>query len=172
MLWNKNLYLDSSRIPWKFSDRPFETADGDHHESASSLSLHPENKSRNRDDSSMKWSTIYCSWLYFFAIQYSFEIHLPNYCAFLESSLQLETDLVNIIYLSILLLLVMMLSFRLRKRSEETISEYIWILSLPTMTIWLAWLSLAFIFEHFYLRIKSTVNYMSQNILEICTKAK
>ena len=94
----------------------------------------------------IKWT----NWGSTFNFQFKAKLYFP------ECSLQIQTDLVNIIYLTLLLVLSMILSFHLKNTSSSSSApEFIWIISLPTVAVWLGWLSLAFIFESQYLKIKS-----------------
>lgn len=51
-----NSILGPSGMPWKLCNWALETADGDNHESSTSLSLTTENISRNHDSSVKRWN--------------------------------------------------------------------------------------------------------------------
>ena len=54
-----------------------------------------------------------------------------------------------------MLVMIMIISGFLRKSSlASSIPSYVWIISLPSMALWLGWLAAAFIFQDFYLEVK------------------
>ena len=70
-----------------------------------------------------------------------------------------QTDLMSLLYLTFLLLSVVTLSTTTRNTSTRKEVSYIWLLALSALALWLAWVSIALIFDQFYHKIKSRDNF-------------
>ena len=65
-------------------------------------------------------------------------------------------DVMSLIYLTTMIITMMFLSSIAKSSapSASTIPSYIWCISLPSLSLWIGWLSLALIFDQLYLQIK------------------
>ena len=82
------------------------------------------------------------------------------------SKSELECDMVNIIYLSLLHLLTMMTASVSRKTSpSSSVAAYIWCASIPSLALWLGWIAIALILDReLYLIIKGENKLFSSSI--------
>ena len=82
------------------------------------------------------------------------------------SKSELECDMVNIIYLSLLHLLTMMTASMSRKNSPPaSVAAYIWCASIPSLALWLGWIAIALILDReLYLIIKGENKLFSSSI--------
>ena len=72
----------------------------------------------------------------------------------------------SLIYLTTMILTMMVLSSlsKTTPLSATSLPSYIWCISLPSLSLWVGWLSLAFIFDHLYLQIKGKTS-ISDSVL-------
>ena len=71
------------------------------------------------------------------------------------STVSLEADMASIVSLTLLLILMKIGSSANQKSPTSPASTYLWIISSPSLAIWLGWISIAFIFDaNKYLLVK------------------
>lgn len=96
-----------------------------------------------------------CTFISFWLILIQCNIFLINIC---EGNL--GDDLMSLVYLTTLIMTMMFLSSlsKTTPLSSSSIPSYIWCISLPSLSLWFGWLSLAFIFDQLYLQIKGKLS--------------
>ena len=71
------------------------------------------------------------------------------------STVSLEADMASIVSLTLLLILMKIGSSANQKSPTSPASTYLWIISSPSLAIWLGWIAIAFIFDaNKYLLVK------------------
>lgn len=75
----------------------------------------------------------------------------------------------SLIYLTTLIITMMVLSSlsKTTPLSATSLPSYIWCISLPSLSLWVGWLSLAFIFDQLYLQIKGKLLHISDSVLNL-----